>query len=264
MITEQIEKLLQEDERALAAAKKRLARCADGSIHLKHGKGSSSFYHEIPRGRGEPRREIFIPRKKKRLITSLCNKKYCERLIPALQNEIAVLETFLRNFDPQKKHNAFQSLPKEFSGYVTPVIKTNEQIAADWAAEPFDKNPYPLSNDVYLTKNGEYTRSRLENIAANLLYDLGIPYRYECALYFDDGSVAYPDFTILHPQTLEIYWFELFGMMDDPDYAAAAFQKISKYTQAGILPKLIMIFVHRDAPFRVESLDAVLKDIFLE
>ncbi|MBQ4409472.1 MAG: hypothetical protein II831_01985 [Firmicutes bacterium] len=264
MITEQIEKLLRDDEHALAAAKKRLARCAEGSIHMKHGKGSYGFYHELPRSPKEPRREVFITRKKKRLITSLCTKKYCERLIPALQKEIVTLKTFLRKYDPQEKYNAFQNLPEEFSGYVTPIIQTNEQIAEDWVTESFDKNPFPLSNNTYLTKNGEYTRSRLEHISANMLYDRGIPYRYECALYLDDGSVTYPDFTILHPKTLELYWLELFGMMDDPDYAAAAFQKINRYAQAGILSKVIMIFDHRDAPFRVETLDAILKATFLE
>ena len=264
MITEQIEKMLQDDERALAAAQKRLARCAEGSIHVKRRKGSTAFYRELPKDDEGKRRETHVSKKNKRLISSLCTKKYCRELIPVLTREIALLKSFLNSFDPQDKYRVFQKLPAEFAEYVAPLVKTNAQIISEWENERFDKNPYPLDHDSYLTKKGEYVRSRLEFITANRLYDHGIPYRYECALYLSDGSVSYPDFTILHPKTLEVYWLELFGMMDDPDYAAAALQKIARYAQTDVFPRLIMVFDHKDAPFRTETIEEVLQKIFLQ
>lgn len=263
MITEQLEKLLQDDERALTVAKKRLERCAEGSIHLKRRNGTASFYRELPKGDEGKRREIHVSKKNKRLIASLCTKKYCRELIPVLVKEIALLKSFLNRFDPQDKYRVFQKLPVEFMEHVAPLVKTNAQIISEWENERFDTNPYPLDHDSYLTKKGEFVRSRLELITANMLYDHGIPYRYECALYLPDGSVSYPDFTILHPETLEVYWLELFGMMDDPDYATAALQKIARYAQSDVYPRLIMIFDHKDAPFRTEALKTVLQKIFL-
>lgn len=229
MITEQLEKLLQDDERALTAAKKRLERCAEGSIHLKRRNGTASFYRELPKGDEGKRREIHVSKKNKRLIASLCTKKYCRELIPVLVKEIALLKSFLNRFDPQDKYRVFQKLPVEFMEHVAPLVKTNAQIISEWENERFDTNPYPLDHDSYLP----------------------------------DGSVSYPDFTILHPETLEVYWLELFGMMDDPDYATAALQKIARYAQSDVYPRLIMIFDHKDAPFRTEALKTVLQKIFL-
>lgn len=263
MITKQLEELLQDDERALAAAKKRLSRCAEGRIHIKRRRHSVAFYRELPRDPKEKRKEIHLSKQDSRLISSLCNKRYCQQLIPVLEDEIKTLKSFLQKYDPQRKLHAFLDLPAEIAAHVDPIIQTNRQIFQKWKKEKFDSNPYPMDHNAYKTKEGEVVRSRLELISADMMHDLGIPYRYECALYFPDGSVSYPDFTILHPETLELYWMELFGMMDDPDYAAAAFQKISKYAQAGILPRLIPIFDHKDVPFSTEMLNEVLRSAFL-
>ena len=90
-----------------------------------------------------------------------------------------------------------------------------------------------------------------------------IPYRYECAAILADGRTVFPDFTILHPKTLEIFYLEFFGMMDDPDYAASAFDRIRRYADSPIFPKLIMLFDHHDAPFNTDVLLSVLKSYFL-
>ena len=263
MITEQIEQLLQDDERALSAAKKRLERSPIGSIHVKHRNGSALFYRELPKESNGKRRELHVSKQNKRLITSLSTKRYCLKLLPVLDKEIALLKNFLNEFDPSAKHRVFQDLPKELSVFVTPLPKTNEQYISEWESERFNANPYPMDHDSYLTKKGEYVRSRLELITANMLFDLKIPYRYECALFLEDGSLSYPDFTILHPQTLELYWLELFGMMDDPDYASAALQKIARYARSEIFPKLIMVFDHKNAPFSTEALLNILQSTFI-
>ena len=263
-IIKEIETLLKEDERALTAAKKRLERSAEGTIHLRRRGETVSYYHEIPGGENEPRREAYIPRSNRRLLNSLCTKKYCKMLIPALEKEIRQLRSFLAVFDPQSKYHVLDEMSPDLAAYITPVLITNEQFVREWTSAAFDRNPYPLGHDSYLTKNGEYVRSRLELIVANMLYDLGIPYRYECALYLEDGTVVYPDFTILHPRTLEVYWLELLGMMDDPDYTAANLQKITRYAQSEMFPRLIMVFDHKEAPFRTEAMEEILRNCFLK
>ena len=264
MITKLIEELLRKDERALAAAKKRLTRCEEGMIHIKRRNGSAAFYRELPKDEVGKRNEKHISKQDKRLITSLCSKRYCQRLIPVLEKETHLLKTFLNNYDPQLKFQVLTDLPNEIANYVVPLVKTNEQLLQEWENEPFASNPYPLDHDSYLSKKGEKVRSRLELISANMLYDLHIPYRYECELYLDDGSVSYPDFTLKHPQTFETYWLELFGMMDDPDYAAAAFQKIARYARSHVFPHMILVFDHHAAPFRTETLEELLRNLFLQ
>ena len=53
-------------------------------------------------------------------------------------------------------------------------------------------------------------------------------------------------------------------MMDDPDYAVAALQKIARYARSEAFPNLLMVFDHRDAPFRTETLHELLRTVFLK
>ena len=88
---------------------------------------------------------------------------------------------------------------------------------------------------MYKTSQGVYVRSKSELIIAERLEKQNIPYRYEWPLKLRDGQIVYPDFTILHPQTLKIYYFEHFGMIGNPEYADNAIRKINTYAVNGIL-----------------------------
>ena len=69
-------------------------------------------------------------------------------------------------------------------------------------------------------------RSKSEAMIAMNLYVQKIPYRYECELKL--GSITlFPDFTIRHPETGEIFYWEHFGMMDKSEYVKNASDKIS-------------------------------------
>ena len=263
MIIKLIEQLIENDEYVLAIARKRLARSAKGTLRMRQQKGHTRFFY-LPPASDDPVKEIYLSRTKdKKLLISLCSKVYYEELIFRLQEELRVLKTFLNGFDPNRKHQAIRILPEDAQLFVKPLIKTKEEYCKEWEQAPFTKNPHPFDHEPLRTKKGELVRSRAECIIANALYDLHIPYRYECILFLDDGSAVFPDFTILHPQTLEIYYLEFFGKMDDYGYAADNFNKIRRYANSEIFPHLIMIFDHREAPFNTDMLLSVLKNTFL-
>ena len=264
MISEQIEKLLQEDERVLAVAKKRLERCAEGQLRIRKSGKHLRLFREFPFQKGNPRKEVYLSKRKDtKLLASLCSKRYYTEIIQALTQEIQLLQSFLDGFDPQKKIRCIQVLPQELQGFVSLIVKPVEQICKEWENEPFETNTYPFEQEPLRTKKGELVRNRAECLIANTLFDLHIPYRYECAVKLPDGSTVYPDFTILHPKTLEIFYLEFFGKMDDPGYAISAFSRIRRYANSPIFPKLIMIFDHCDAPFNTDTLLNVLKKCFL-
>lgn len=60
---------------------------------------------------------------------------------------------------------------------------------------------------------------------ASYLYIKKIPFRYECALYLN-GVLVFPDFTIRHPKTGEVYYWEHFGLIDQPSYVKRTMEKI--------------------------------------
>ena len=70
-------------------------------------------------------------------------------------------------------------------------------------------------------------RSKSEAMIAMSLYVQKIPYRYECELKL--GSITlFPDFTIRHPETGEIFYWEHFGMMDKPDNGCSIRRLVGK------------------------------------
>ena len=66
-----------------------------------------------------------------------------------------------------------------------------------------------------------------------MLYQMGIPYRYEYPLYLRGLGVIYPDFTVLNVRERKAVYWEHFGRMDDPEYAEKAVRKINCFRQNG-------------------------------
>ena len=106
--------------------------------------------------------------------------------------------------------------------------------------QPFDSNPLYPEQCIHKTRAGIFVRSKSESLITMLLHINKIPFRYECALTFEDVTI-YPDFTIRHPQTGEYFYWEHFGLMDNPGYCKNALSKLQLYISNGILPSVHLI-----------------------
>ena len=87
---------------------------------------------------------------------------------------------------------------------------------------------------------------------AMLLHLNAIPYRYECALSLG-GVTLFPDFTIRHPGTGALYYWEHFGLMDDPAYAKNAGSKLSLYAANGIIPSVHLITTYETKAYPLNA-----------
>ena len=67
-----------------------------------------------------------------------------------------------------------------------------------------------------------------EMLIADILYDLGIRFKYETILV-SGRKLMYPDFEFIHPKERRIIWLEHQGLIDDPKYAVDAFEKQDNY-----------------------------------
>lgn len=92
---------------------------------------------------------------------------------------------------------------------------TDDEYLALWQKKSFSTNPYKPENKIYETDCHEFVRSKSEMNIANLLNQMGIPYRYEAELILPKGGVRYPDFTLLNVKTRETVYYEHFGLLDD-------------------------------------------------
>ena len=154
----------------------------------------------------------------------------------------------------------------ENDGYIELLGKAfgphSENLEA-WMTEEYETNKkYPENLNIKGTQ-GKYLRSKSEAMIDNVLFRERIPFRYENQLVLD-GIVMYPDFTIRHPKTGEYYYWEHFGMMDNPEYASHACRKIKTYCDNGIIPSinLIMTYETSACPIGMERIEQVAEYYF--
>lgn len=119
---------------------------------------------------------------------------------------------------------------------------------------------------IHRTERGEKVRSKSEAIIANILYNLGLDYRYEYPIEgHEQPGIRRPDFVLISPERKPIIWEHL-GMLDDPDYrnrwqAKQAWYEANGFTQG------VDFFVTRDEPdggldsYRIRKLAEYLKTL---
>lgn len=116
----------------------------------------------------------------------------------------------------------------------------------------------------WYVSNGHLLRSKSESIIDTFLYLNKIPFRYECALCLKESTI-FPDFTIRHPKTGQTYYWEHFGLMDNPNYYKNAYSKLQFYTSCGIVPsiQLIATFETKNHPLNSELVEKIVTHYFL-
>lgn len=260
-IINQLQHQRQDAAKALQAAQRRLTKAPERvTIFFKHVHGSLRCYRYTP-GPGHRERYLSMASKRSEII-SLADKRYCQSVAATLQTEIDALDQFLAAYKPEAKFAAHADIPAEIRGDIAPVIRTPQQRCRAWQAQTFETNGFEFKADSDIrTARGERVRSKSECIVADMLDRRGLAYHYEQRLPLQDGDV-YPDFTIMHPVTCQLYYLEYFGMVDVPEYAARAFEKIARYQTAGLDPHLICLFESTATPLKSSTIDAVLKAHF--
>lgn len=135
---------------------------------------------------------------------------------------------------------------------------------ADWQNIPFPSNPKHPEQLSIKTSSGHYVRSKSEALIDMALFTHRIPFRYECALTLGN-HIIYPDFTIRHPHTGETYYWEHFGLMDNPSYCKNVSSKIQQYSLNGIIPSIHLITTYetQEHPLNSEIIEKIIDHYFL-
>lgn len=208
-------------------------------------------------------KKSYIPKKNLELAQQLAVKKYLSARKEELIQEQCAIDFYLRHNSTQPSHayELFTEHPeysKLLSSFFTPLSKE----LFDWSQEPYQTNSNHPEHLIYQGASNHPVRSKSEAIIDLLLYTNKIPYRYECALHLGD-LVVYPDFTIRHPSTGQTYYWEHFGLMDDPNYCKNTYAKLQLYSSHGIYPSIQLITTYETKPLKIELVSKTIEYYFL-
>lgn len=199
------------------------------------------------------------------LVRDLAQKTYNEKLLKYTEKTSKQISRLLENYEDDKVEKIYKSENIKRQKLITPIEPTYGQKIESWMAIQYKGKVFSDSMPVILTNKGIRVRSKSEKILADYFDSLDLVYKYECPLYLNDYGNIYPDFTFLSRKTgREIYW-EHEGMMDNPEYARTAIQKIETYEKNGIFPgeNLILTFETSMTPINTELMQMNVKKYLL-
>ena len=209
--------------------------------------------------------KTYIKKKDRALAEKLAAKKYLSALLDDLNHEKISIDLYLKhisNHEPKAEKLLEDSteVGKLLSPYFSPISKELDE----WMKSPYQQNiKYPEQLTQKVGPN-ESVRSKSEAMIAKVLKENHIPYRYECQLRIGDMEI-YPDFTIRHPRTGKMYYWEHFGLLDKADYVRNMNSKMQIYTTNGIMPSvnLITTYENQESPLTFEMIEMLVEYYFL-
>lgn len=213
----------------------------EGTLRLSKSQGCVQYYHCT---KGAPHNGSYIHKNDIELAKQLAQKSYDEKIFDYSQKAIKYIDRLLSCYKDDKIAEIYASEHIERQKLITPVELAYDQKLEKWLEKPYQGKGFADGAPVILTNSGIRVRSKSEKILADYFDSIGLAYKYECPISLKGYRTVYPDFTFLSKRTgKETYW-EHEGMMDNPDYARTAVQKIELYEKNGIIPgeNLILTF----------------------
>lgn len=206
----------------------------------------------------------YLTRKDQKLAEALGRKKYRQAVIRDLEKKTEAIDVWLKS---EGDYDSEAEKLLEKSPVLKKIISETAAIpepVREWMKRDHVVSEYHSENLVIETKKGMYVRSKSEHIIASALEKRSIPYKYEIQLILS-GSTVFPDFTIMHPQTNQLFYWEHFGMMDDERYFEKSMIKLRKYISNGYVPgiNLIITFETSDKPLSVQLVENLVDYYFI-
>lgn len=235
-----------------------------GKLRIKRKNGFVRYY---VRENEHDTNGKYLPKTETALIKQLAQKEYCEKLLRSVERELSALESLVDSLSAKVTgfDKVYESVSAKAREQLPPIMLPDRYFAECWQLQQYEPSHYYEEEKKYDTDRGEKVRSKSEALIANLLYSEGVPYKYECPLILG-GHRIYPDFTLLDiRRNRELYW-EHFGMIDDPVYAANAVRRISAYNVANGMPEgggLIVTSESADTPLSIENLRKMVRGMGL-
>ena len=240
-----------------------LKNAPEGTVRIVCRGKKLQFYRKTEGGDYQGK---YMPREEDELARRLIQKDYDERSLEKAHDELRLIQRFQTSLQKNSVDTVYTALDENRKSLVTPATLTDEQYAERWQNIPYRKKRINEENQKLTTDNGETVRSKSEVIIANALRSHHIPYRYEYPIVLETADEEHrefhPDFYCLNLRTRQEYAWEHFGMMDDPDYAEQAVQKLALYAANGWFPgkNLIITMESKNTPLSSPEITGIIQE----
>ena len=224
-----------------------------GTIRM-HKRGKRKFWSREFRDDDGRRREKYLSKeeisKLPSWISYIC-KYEMELLLKAELNMLLRLNNkdFCHRIEKLKA-----SFTKRYGDLVPEDVWDIRTQGKMWQAQEYHDLKMDDEEDEALWESlrGDMHRSKLELIVADQIYSMNYYYRTEEEVYMPSiGRNRYPDFTVVSPITGKKVYVEVFGMMDNEEYAKKNYKKINIYARNGIIigMNFLPVFEYPGVPF---------------
>lgn len=238
---------------------KLIASFPAGELHcIKNGKYVKWFLND-------GNTQTYIPRKNRKLAECLALKKMYSSRLQKLRFQSNLIEKYLSEYNSHDSGMAYNlTNVKEYQELLKPYLDSHPDYISKWLQSDYIRNPSHPESLIHQTLAGHLVRSKSEVMIANMLYQNKIPYIYERGLSLDT-NIFFPDFTICHPLTFEIYYWEHFGMMDNQSYCEHAYNKLKIYSYHKIVPTINLITTYENLKHPINSMqiEQLIQEYFL-
>lgn len=225
---EEAERRLLELRKIQSEKEQAIRRMPPGKIHIVKSRTRTQYYLRMNTC---DKSGTYLSQEQKDTIIKYVQKSYDEKLLKIIIKEIANLEAFLnKSKEPiDAIQQIYSSNPEQVKQYINPIDCSDEDFIEQWVKIPYERKRVMNGVPQYYTEKGDMVRSKSELNIANALYRKGIPYKYECSLRLKNGTILYPDFTVLDVVKRKVIYWEHRGMMDDREYAKHTVMRIREY-----------------------------------
>ncbi len=273
---EYLQKRLVDLQEALEKKRKGLKELPEGHLRIAQTSNKPQYYHYI-----EPKdfKGVFIPRTNDEFARKLAQKDYDLKVVKLLENEINAISRCLRQLyrggrlptanssTATKLGDLYAKMCPARQRLITPVTFTAEQYAKQWLSVTWPRRSFSPDTAIHTTASGIQVRSKSEVLIAEALTRHNIPFRYEYPLKLrrPSGDIVtfHPDFLCLNVVNRTEFYWEHFGLMDNPDYSNNAAGKLRLYTENGIITghNLIITMETQNEPLTTQLVEKIIKEL---
>ncbi|MCQ2590890.1 MAG: hypothetical protein MJ179_10745 [Treponema sp.] len=266
LISPEIEHRILELEESIVKLQKSLKKAPEGSLWV-HKKGTYTQYGIYLNENNESKLK-YLSVKEKKLIQELQQKSYNEKILFALKNQVLCLRKTLALLKEESPEAVLNNFSEEKQKLTIPVTLSNEEYAKQWQSKKYEALGFSENSLLYVTQSGLRVRSKSEIIIADLLQQKKVPFFYESPLElktFYGKKIFHPDFCCLNLRTRQEFYWEHFGMMDDPEYSANAVGKLKVFNENHFVQgkNLIITMETQSNPLTAKEVRGVIEEFLV-